>query len=89
MIFFLSPFAALVIALAQVILTGRRDIPYGPYLCSAAVVVILYWAWFWQNFQAAFQIGWLLPGILATCLVLMMALLMVWRIIERGFWPES
>ena len=89
MIFFLSPFAALVIAVTQVILTGRRDIPYGPYLCASAVVVVLYWPWFWQNFGAAFQIGWLLPGILATCLVLMMALLMAWRIIERAIWPET
>jgi prepilin signal peptidase PulO-like enzyme (type II secretory pathway) len=87
MIFFLSPFAALIIAVMQVILTGRRDIPYGPYLCAAAFVVILYWPWFWQNFSAAFAIGWLLPTILATCLVLMMALLTAWRIIERTIWP--
>lgn len=87
MIFFLSPFAALVIAVAQAILTGRRDIPYGPYLCASALAVILYWPWFWQNFYKAFEIGWLLPTILASCLILMMALLTAWRIIERAIWP--
>jgi leader peptidase (prepilin peptidase) / N-methyltransferase len=84
MIFFLSPFAALVIALAQVVLTGRRDIPYGPYLCAATVVVILFWPRLWQNFQGAFDVGWLLPAVLAVCLVLLAALLTAWRILERA-----
>ena len=87
MIFFLSPFAALVIALIQVVLTGRRDIPYGPYLCAAAAVVIVQWPWFWGNFGALFAAGWLVPTILAVCLVLMTALLTIWRIIERTIWP--
>jgi prepilin signal peptidase PulO-like enzyme (type II secretory pathway) len=85
MIFFLSPFAALVIAVAQWALTGRRDIPYGPYLCAAALVVILWWPWFWTNFGAAFAAGWLVPSVLAVCLVLLMALLTVWRLIESAF----
>ncbi|HMC11574.1 MAG TPA: prepilin peptidase, partial [Pirellulaceae bacterium] len=89
MIFFLSPFAALAIALVQVILTGRRDIPYGPYLCAAAIVVIIQWPWFWVNFGGAFALGWLLPSILAMCLVLMMALLTAWRLIERAFFGAS
>src|SRR5207237_10925333 len=59
MIFFLSPFAALLLALVQVVLTGRRDIPYGPYLCAAAMVVIVQWPWFWTNFGGAFAMGWL------------------------------
>jgi prepilin signal peptidase PulO-like enzyme (type II secretory pathway) len=86
MIFFLSPFAAVVIAVTQFILTGRRDIPYGPYLCASALVVILYWPWFWQNFGPAFHMGWLLPAIIAMCLVLMMAMLTMWRMIEQWLW---
>src|SRR5581483_2671257 len=34
-VFFMSPFAALVIAVIQLMATGRRDIPYGPYLCTS------------------------------------------------------
>jgi prepilin signal peptidase PulO-like enzyme (type II secretory pathway) len=87
MVFFLSPFAALVIALVQVALTGRRDIPYGPYLCAATVVVIVRWPWFWQHFGGIFlQMGWLLLWMMAGCLVLMMALLTAWRLIERAIW---
>jgi prepilin signal peptidase PulO-like enzyme (type II secretory pathway) len=85
MIFFVSPFAALIIALAQVALTGKRDIPYGPYLCAAALVVILQWPWFWTKFGVAFGLGWLLPAIVVICLVLLMALLTLWRLIERAF----
>lgn len=84
MVFFLSPFAALLIALIQVALTGRRDIPYGPYLCAATVVVVVKWPALWNNFQPLFAVGWLLPAVLAACLVLMAALLMAWRIFERN-----
>jgi leader peptidase (prepilin peptidase) / N-methyltransferase len=87
MIFFLSPFVALPIALVHWVLTGRRDIPYGPYLCAAALAVILFWPWFWTNFGALFAAGWLLPTVLAVCVVLMMALLTLWRLIERWLFP--
>jgi leader peptidase (prepilin peptidase) / N-methyltransferase len=84
-IFFLSPFFALTIALVQWVLTGRRDIPYGPFLCIAALAVILFWPWFWTNFGALFAMGPLLPSVLALCGVLMVAMLTVWRLIERAF----
>jgi leader peptidase (prepilin peptidase)/N-methyltransferase len=84
MIFFLSPFAALVIAVTQWLLTRRRDIAFGPYLCLGAVIVIVKWADIWQGFAAPlFAAGWLLPAMLAACLMLMMGLLMLWRIIEQ------
>jgi prepilin signal peptidase PulO-like enzyme (type II secretory pathway) len=86
MIFFVSPFAALAIAIVQLVTTGRRDLPYGPYLCASAFVVILFWPWFWKNFQGIFAMGWFLPTILASCFVLMIALLTAWRMIERAVW---
>jgi leader peptidase (prepilin peptidase) / N-methyltransferase len=87
MIFFLSALLAVVSAVVQVVATGQRDIPYGPYLCAAAVVVIVEWPRFWQNFSAIFALGWLLPITLVVCLVLMIALLTAWRILERAIWP--
>ena len=84
MIFFVAPFLALGVALLQAILTGRRDIPYGPYLCGAAALVILRWPWFWQRFGPLFAFGWLLPAVLAAGVVLMVALLTAWRLIERA-----
>jgi leader peptidase (prepilin peptidase)/N-methyltransferase len=83
-IFSLSPFAALFVALAQWALTGRRDLAFGPYLCLAAAFVIVWWPSFWKNLGPFFAVGWLLPMGLAACLVLMMAMLMAWRMIERA-----
>jgi leader peptidase (prepilin peptidase) / N-methyltransferase len=83
MIFFLSPFAALVIAASQWVLTRRRDIAFGPYLCLAGLIVIVWWAEIWNFAANIFALGWLVPAIVTVCLLLMMGLLMVWRIIER------
>jgi leader peptidase (prepilin peptidase)/N-methyltransferase len=85
MIFFGAPFLALIIAVVQAVTTGRRDIPYGPYLCGMAVVVVVKWPWFWGQFGALFSFGWLLPMVLAVCVVLMAALLMLWRLVEGMF----
>jgi len=82
-VFFLSPFAALVIALTQWALTGRRDIAFGPYLCLAALFVIVKWAAIWRELEPLFSLGWLVPGVFAVCLVLMLGLLMLWRIAEQ------
>jgi leader peptidase (prepilin peptidase) / N-methyltransferase len=89
LVFAFSPFVALVIAVAQWALTGRRDIPYGPYLCATAVLVIVRWPWFWQQLSWMFALGWLLPAVLSACLVLMVALLMAWRVMERVIWPAA
>jgi leader peptidase (prepilin peptidase)/N-methyltransferase len=83
-LFFLSPFAALVIALTQWVLTGRRDIAFGPYLCLAAAFVVIRWPHIWSAAGLLFGIGWLLPALLAVSLVLMLGLLMLWRIIEQA-----
>jgi leader peptidase (prepilin peptidase) / N-methyltransferase len=82
-ILFLSPFVALLIAATQWLLTGRRDIAFGPYLCFAALLAIVRWPDIWDFAGPLFREGWLLPALLAVCLVLMMGLLMLWRIIEQ------
>lgn len=89
MVFFLSPFAALIIALAQWVLTRRRDIAFGPYLCLAAVVVIAKWPVLWGFVELYFAAGWLVPGVVAACLLLMMGLLMLWRIVEQALFDTS
>ncbi len=88
MIFFLSPFAAILFALVQWFLSGRRDLPYGPYLCAVALALIIKWPWFWATFSSYFMVGWLLPTIIVVCGVLLMALLTLWRLIEGWFFPS-
>jgi len=84
LIFFLSPLAAVVVSLVNLLLTGRRDLPFGPYLALASVFVVVRWAWLWQNYaRDIFGLGWMLMAILGACLMLLMGLLMLWRIVEE------
>lgn len=41
--FFLAPAAGLAVALVQLFLKGRREIPYGPYLSLATLAVMLFY----------------------------------------------
>jgi prepilin signal peptidase PulO-like enzyme (type II secretory pathway) len=82
-VFFLSPFTAVIVAVTQAVLTGRRDIAFGPYLCVAALLVIIKWAAVWDFAQGVFQLGWMLPAIVGACLVLMALMLAAWRAIEQ------
>ena len=88
-IFFLSPFAALFVAVAQWMLTGRRDIAFGPYLCADRRRRDRGLAAVWEVVRRHFAAGWLVPAIFAVCLVLMMGLLMLWRIIEQAIFGRN
>ncbi len=83
-VFFLAPFAALMIAVGQLIFIRRTDIAFGPYLCLAAVFLILGWHTIW-NLRAddIFKMGWLVPGMVAVCLALMGIMLLAWRHIKE------
>ena len=62
--FFLAPFFGLGHALAKLIsylgkrLSGRgatsadREIPFGPYLSMAALVLLIFWSWVWPHWAA-------------------------------------
>ena len=87
--FFLSPFAALFIAVAQWAITGRKDIAFVPYLSLAAVFVIVGWRNIWDAAGPIFSMGWLIPGMIFACLVLMGGLLSLWRIFREAVFGEE
>jgi len=90
MIFFMAPFVAVVICLVQWIITHRRDIAFGPYLCAATLLLILYWSNIWnQRARPVFHLGWMIPQVLFFCLVLMGGLLSLWRIIESALFRHD
>jgi hypothetical protein len=82
MLFFLAPFAGLVVGLLQFALRRDDVIPYGPFLCLAAAVVVVAWAPIWSWAQPMFALGWLVPAVLVVCLVLLGVLLAVWQVIK-------
>jgi len=90
LIFFLAPFVAMLICLLQWLLTGRRDIAFGPYLCAATLIMILCWNSIWEHWaRAFFAMGWLVPQMLFCCLILLAGMLSMWRLIERAIFREE
>ncbi|NLX56818.1 MAG: prepilin peptidase [Planctomycetaceae bacterium] len=86
LIFFLAPFTALLIAAAQRLLTGQRHIAFGPYLCLATLIILLYWHAVWIEWaRLMFSLGWFIPVLLICCLVLMGGMLHLWRLIRDAF----
>lgn len=66
-IFFLAPCLGLALGLAQLILRGGRQIPYGPFLCLATLVIVLAWQTFWNAFGPYFDPPWLVPAVMGFC----------------------
>ena len=88
MVFFLSPFAALLVGLLQLVLRRDDEIYYGPFLCLATLAVIVRWGHFWNAdtpLQQVFDVWWLVPALLAAAVVLLGAMLVLWRNLKEGF----
>ena len=78
-IFFLAPFAGLLVGVFSLFLHRQSEIPYGPFLCLAAAFVTVRWCAVWLWAEPLFMLGWILAGIFAVGLVLMAGLLWLWR----------
>ena len=83
-LFFVSPFAALVVGILQCV--ARRDdvSPYGPFLCLGASAVVVFWGPIWVWAQPMLEHRALVALVLFVCLVLLGIILGVWRVI-KGF----
>ena len=85
-IFFLAPFAALVVGLLQLV-TGRGgEIFFGPFLSLAAVALMLRWGSFWNAdgpLPDVFSWPGMVVGVLALGVVLLWAILVVWRNVKE------
>jgi len=91
LVFALAPFAAIVIAVAQLLISGRPDIAFGPYLCLAACVVTVVWNPIWNDWAgpSVFVLGSLLLYVGAGALVLMGILLFAWAQVKQRGAPEE
>ena len=88
-VFFVAPFAGLVVGIVQAI-TKRDDvIPYGPFLCLGALFVMVYWAAVWNRVKFAFELGWLMPAVLVVCFVLLGVLLFIWQQIKLRLFGDG
>jgi prepilin signal peptidase PulO-like enzyme (type II secretory pathway) len=84
MLFFLAPFAGLVVGLQQFLFKRDDVIPYGPFLCLAATVVVVAWAPIWNWAQPLFNLGPLVPAVLVVCLAMLGLVLALWQAIKTA-----
>ncbi len=83
-VFFIAPLAGLVIGLANFAIRRDQSIPYGPFLCIATVVTIVFWKPIWTyTAQRLAMLGGWLPAILVFCLVAMTVLLLLLQLVKR------
>lgn len=82
-LFFLAPFAGLVVAVIILILRRETEIPYGPFLCLGALVTIILWRPIWEFASQVFELGFILLLLAAACLVLLALLLLVIRFVRE------
>jgi leader peptidase (prepilin peptidase)/N-methyltransferase len=83
-IFFLAPFAGLLLGIVQWLTHREHELPYGPFLCLATLFVLMYWAPLWTWAGPLFAIGWLVPAALVACMALMLLLLTAMRFVRRA-----
>jgi prepilin signal peptidase PulO-like enzyme (type II secretory pathway) len=57
LIFFLAPFFGLIYGIINVLLGKGRAVPYGPFLCLATIVVVVFWGPIWANTAEYFAFG--------------------------------
>jgi prepilin signal peptidase PulO-like enzyme (type II secretory pathway) len=88
-LFFLAPFAGLVIGLLQLVFRRDDVIPYGPFLCLAAAVCVVGWASVWMWAQPIFGLGWLVPAMLIVCLAMLGVMLTIWQAIKTALFRRG
>ena len=66
-VFFLAPLAGLIVGVLRLILCRDREIPYGPFLCLAAMFLIVRWQSIWDYTQGIFMLGWFVPLLMLAC----------------------
>ena len=97
MIFFLAPLAGMVLALLTLFLRKEREIPYGPFLCLAALAVVVGWSATWNGMTPLWSgiapvlglLGpWIIP-LMAVGLAMLAVLLAIVHAVKRLLGFES
>lgn len=86
-IFLLAPFFGLAFGLVRLLTRSEHEIPYGPFLCLATLLVVLRWPDVWARAQPYFMLGSWIPAIIAFCLLLLAGMLILLQGIKRLLFP--
>jgi leader peptidase (prepilin peptidase)/N-methyltransferase len=86
MAFVIAPAIALVAVAGTWIFSRQREIPFGPYLSAASLVVILGWKWLWEDrFERIFELGPMLPFLAVGMTVGLYVLLQLTQFVKWYF----
>lgn len=90
-VFFVSPFAGLIVGLLQLVLRRDDVIPYGPFLCLGTLIVMVRWGslWNFMSLQLVFGEGWLVLIVLLTGTLLLGVMLVIWRLIKTAIFQRQ
>ena len=85
LVFFVAPFAGLLVGLLQLLVRRDDVIPYGPFLCLGVLMVAVAWPIFWSPvLQDLFAHPGLIAFVLLASFVLLGAMLAIWQAVENG-----
>jgi leader peptidase (prepilin peptidase)/N-methyltransferase len=87
-LFFVAAAAGLVIGVAQWVFTGDNKIPYGPFLCLGAAIVLVFWSSIWDYLEPSFELGLFIPAVVLACLAIMFVPLLITRIVSDWLFPD-
>lgn len=76
---FLAVFIGLVHGVLQLVLHRESELPFGPSLCLAAVLVVVCWRPLWRRVDVFFAEPWDMAAVIAAVIGLTAASLLVWR----------
>ena len=85
LVLFGAAITGLVVGVIGLVLRHGPEIPYGPFLCLAALAVLVRWAALWEWMAPVYALGSFLVLLIVMCLILMVPLLVVIRLIRQAF----
>jgi len=81
-IFFMAPMFALLVVGLTFIVRRQRELPFGPYLSLASLVVILFWKQIWTSVEPIFGSG---PLLILSAVIMTVAFAIIMRMIRLLF----
>ncbi len=69
--------------LIRLLLFRDNVIPYGPFLCLATLLVIVFWGPIWEYCRGMFEIHWLVPSALVACVPFLVLALFIVRALRN------
>jgi leader peptidase (prepilin peptidase)/N-methyltransferase len=81
-VFFLAPLCALLAVAIALAFRFDREIPYGPYLSLATLILLLGWRWIWPSVEAILTLGPFLPLAGAVLFLALCGMLYVVRVLQ-------